>query len=712
MIAAEVSAMIKKLLISTFILSAFLFILSTEATGQLLSHQVGRLWVTRFQVGSLPEYAPLQNQMTYPGGDFFLHTRKNMERIGHWIGVKNWTDKFGKFKPFFVSEGGYLNYEAQDVLEPVKNKKYVRQRLPLVDVNEKREQRILDNRKSSSRKTSLEADEEISTTWRTDVGIEVTRKSYAFANPRHDSYILSKYLFTNTGNVDKSNTIELPEQNLEGVYFGFWRAFIPSGEFGHEQMGREHDEWCHYYGNQPGDTLRGFWYVYDGDNKQKTFDDIGDPSEINGEFLAPHYVSFGVLHADTDCQNENDDPHQPATINFWPHSQVHSHTKGDPEQTLYYDLSSGVQSRGSDTGDYADSWDPQIQRPQLLIAFGPYDIPFGEDVRIVMFEAIGSIDRRLAIEYGNQWQAGTLEWNGLTGDEAKNAILTTGRDSLHQIVRRANWTWENGLAAVPDGPEAPNLRLNAGPGKIEIEWYYGNYDPVGLTHDVTPPNPDVDTGLQDFAGYRLYRAEDAYTNVYTKIWECGGNSGIPVANQYIDRNVRRGKSYFYYVVAYDDGSQNFSDLFPGKSVESSHFSNRNYQFAAVPFEGARRQLDSIYVVPNPFHARGLEYGGTFIEDYLIDPYLGARQEDRLYFVGLPARAKIRIFTTHGDLVKTLEHPNPENSLSVPESADEMWVQISDSWQTIKSGVYFYHIKGWDLEGNYVGSTTGKFVVIR
>ncbi|MDZ7262648.1 MAG: hypothetical protein ONB05_11155, partial [candidate division KSB1 bacterium] len=358
---------------------------------------------------------------------------------------------------------------------------------------------------------------------------------------------------------------------------------------------------------------------------------------------------------------------------------------------------------------YPDPWDPQVQRPQLLLAFGPYDLPFGENIHIVMFEAVGAIDRRLAIDYGRQWKEGTLEWQGLTGDKAKNALIATGKDSLHQIVRRAEWTWENGISAVPDGPESPNLRITAGPGKIELEWYYGDYDPIGGTHAVTPPNPDVDTGVQDFAGYRLYRAEDSYLNVYTKIWECGGTTGIPVTNKYIDRNVKRGKNYFYYVVAYDDGSQNVSE---GQSVESSHFSNRNFQYAAVPYEGARTKLDSVYVVPNPFHAQGLEYGGTFVEDYLIDPYLSARLEDRLYFVGLPAKAIIRIFTVHGDLVKTLYHPNPENQLSVPESADEMWFQISDSWQTIKSGVYFYHVEGWDLEGNYLGSTTGKFVVIR
>ncbi len=680
--------------------------IDSNVLGQWKSHEIGTLWLSMFPVGSRPDYAPLADLVTYPGGDFFLQTRKNMDNSGLWIGVTNWTDKFKQFRTFYVSEGGYLNWDAQDILKQLSNKKYVRQRLPLVDVNDTREQRILDNRSSSILKDPLVSDELIETKWTTEVGVQVTRTSYAFANPNHDKYIIQEYVFKNTGNVDASSTIELPGQNLEGVYFGFWRAYIPSGDIGHEQMGGEFDDWCHYY--PANDTLHGFWSVYDGDNFRKNFDDTGDPYEVTGEFLAPQYLGFGHLHADTDHQNEADDPRQPATANFWTRLQVHSHTKGDQDQTLYYDLSSGEKSRGSDMLGYAHSWDPQIQRPDVLLAFGPYNMPFGSEIRIVIYDAVGAIDRRYAIDYGRQWKNGSLQWNGMSGDQAKNAILATGKDSLFQAVSRAEWTWKNGMAAVPDGPESPSLRINAGPGKVTLEWYYGNYG----AHSTTPTKPDVDTGVQDFAGYRLYRAEETYTNVYNKIWECGGNTGVPVTNIYVDRNVARGKSYYYYVTAFDDGSQSQNNPLAGKPVESSHYSNRNYQYAAVPFEGAHSKMDSIYVVPNPFHAQGLEYGGTIQEDFNIEVDLGARLEDRLSFVGLPAKATIRIFTAHGDLVATLEHPNPYNKRSVPESADEMWFQVTDSWQTIKSGVYFYHVEGWDLDGTYLGTATGKFVVIR
>ena len=104
----------------------------------------------------------------------------------------------------------------------------------------------------------------------------------------------------------------------------------------------------------------------------------------------------------------------------------------------------------------------------------------------------------------------------------------------------------------------------------------------------------------------------------------------------------------------------------------------------------------------------MSYGGTVKEDYNDVP----RIEDKLTFVGLPPKATIRVFTMHGDLVATIPHPNPENPNSVPESADEEWYQVTDNWRNIRSGVYIFYVERWDLEGNPLGSTMGKFVIIR
>ncbi|KAA3661985.1 MAG: hypothetical protein DWQ10_03440 [Calditrichaeota bacterium] len=670
--------------------------LSSLLSGQdIKSHEIGLLWDTMYATGSIPGYAPVDDRLTYPGGDFWLQTGKNLAGRGTWIGVKDWTDQFGVFHPVYVSEGGYANDEANGFTFPISNKKQVRDRLPNVIVNGTADVRILDKRESSTRAFSPTADERIETKWATNTGISVRRRSYAFANYNHNSYIVLEYQFTNDGNVDgNTSDKELSGQNLKDVYFGFQYYMIPGGDRGHPQVD-EHDDWAEYYGNQPGDSLRGLLFLYDGDSKVKTYDDIGDPDQFTGEFLSPQYPGIGVLHADTDYDNQIDDPNQPSTIEIKPQVRFKSYTKGSTEGEMYEELSSGNLSQGT-VGVSPNPYDSDVRQPIALLSFGPYDLPPGESINIVLYEAVGAISKKQAIQAGREWKDGTLSFDGKTGDEAKNALIATGRDSLFMHASRAEFAWQIELKNIPTPPPSPNLTLTSGPGRIELSWVTGD----------DPENPHP--GDDDFAGYRVYRSDRPNDNLYTMIWECGGNSGVELTNEYWDFNVERGKNYYYYVTSYDDGSDNTTGLFPGQSLESSPFYNRNSELGATAAVPPATNMDSVLVVPNPYHLQGLAYGGTFQEDYLET----LRPEDQLSFVGLPAKAIIRIFTVNGNLVETIQHPNPQNPNSIPGSADETWYQISSSYQTIKSGVYFFYVEGWDRDGKPLGSTSGKFVIIR
>jgi hypothetical protein len=675
---------------------------SANLLAQIKSHEIGHLWETMFATGSLPEYAPLQDQMSYPGGDFRLMTYKNLRGMGLWIGVENWTDKFGTSYPAFVSQGGFENSEASDFTFPiissgkVSNKKKVWNRLPIVTVNGTQESRFLDTRDASTKSSTLRADEEIETKWATNVGVQVRMKSWALANQNHNSYIVREYTLTNDGNADSdAGTKELEGQDLTGVYFGFQYYLLPGGDRGHEQI-RQNDDWAVYYGSQPGDSLRGLFYVFDGDSddNHRAGDDVGDPDPFTGEFMSPQYPGFGVLHADYAYNDETDDPAQPLTVDIKPRRNFKSITKGDGHNSLYGELISATQSSGT-LGLANNAYDATIQEPVALLSFGPYDIPAGEDVTIVLYEVVGSVPKKTAIQAGKAWKEGTLEFNGLTGDAAKNALLQTGRDSLLTYAKRAEFAWslERGLKDLPTPPPSPSLTITSGPGKVDLEW-----ESVADVKD----KQSGETG--DFAGYRVYRAVGSYLNVYEKIFEVLGDT-----TTFTDRGVERGRPYYYYVTAFDDGTFNTTGVKPGQSLESSPYYNRNFdKGGVVPFIGASGHMDSIYVVPNPYHLQALAYGGTIQDDYSDVP----RPEDKLAFVGLPAHAKIYIFTMSGDLVAELEHPNPEDPNSVAESADEAWYQISSSWQTIKSGVYLYYVEGWDLDMNPLGTATGKFVVIR
>ena len=76
-------------------LGLFISVNSAQTT-ETKSHEIGILWETMFASGSIPNYAPLQNQMTYPGGDFRTMTRKNLSGLGIWIGMTEWTDSAGQ----------------------------------------------------------------------------------------------------------------------------------------------------------------------------------------------------------------------------------------------------------------------------------------------------------------------------------------------------------------------------------------------------------------------------------------------------------------------------------------------------------------------------------------------------------------------------------------------------------------------------------------
>jgi len=688
----------------------FLSSYSLSSFAQLKSHEIGDLWETMTAVGSLPEYSPLQDQMTYPGGDLRTMTRKNLAGLGVWIGVANWTgkthdDTLTRFRTTYVCEGGFENHEASLFLRPISNRKFVRNRLPNVIVNNNLEERFTDTRASSTRRPNLSTDEQIETHWATNVGVHVLMHSYALANQNHNDYIVREYTFKNDGIIEPPNPpsarpdTAYKNQNLTGVYFGFQYYLIPGGDRGHQVVG-QHDDWAVYYGNQAGDTLRGIFYKYDGDADPNYYqdDDTGDPDEVTGEFLSPQYPAFGVLHADMSYDDESDDRSQPSTVDIKPRKNMPSYFagKGNSADDMYNELrikEPRLQSRGT-VGQSAHPYDPTVIEPVAMLSFGPYDIPYGADVKIVLYEAVGAISQKLAIEAGKQWISGNLEFNGLTGNEAKNALLATGKDSLFMHAAHVEYAWENGLGNLPTPPPAPDgVIMNSGPGKVDLEW-----ESVADVEDFL-------TKQLDFKGYRIYRTEGSFLNVYSLLTEIEGD-----ITEYTDRNVERGKKYYYSITAFDDGSQNSTGIYPGQSLESSRYYNRNFVVGVVPFKGAQNGLDSVYVVPNPFHAQGWAYG--------YDP-LGPKEwtevpriDDKITFVGLPPKATIRIFTMHGDLVDTVPHPNPENPNSIPESADEEWYQISRSWQTIKSGVYIYHVEGWDLHGNYMGSTTGKFVIIR
>ena len=141
---------------------------------------------------------------------------------------------------------------------------------------------------------------------------------------------------------------------------------------------------------------------------------------------------------------------------------------------------------------------------------------------------------------------------------------------------------------------------------------------------------------------------------------------------YKDNTVQVGVGYFYAVTSVDS------------SDNESGFTNRNTDAlvtATLPEETAL----NVSVFPNPFRlVSGLPTSG---------------EENSIIFTHLPAVCTIRIYTLSGDLVRTLEHDNPN-------SGEEIWDQLSDSRQKTAAGVYLYTVE------SDVGTAKGTLMLIK
>jgi len=138
-----------------------------------------------------------------------------------------------------------------------------------------------------------------------------------------------------------------------------------------------------------------------------------------------------------------------------------------------------------------------------------------------------------------------------------------------------------------------------------------------------------------------------------------------------------------------------------KYLIASHkpFTHRDYftfqtQRAFIQTPKAKSELSNIAVVPNPYISAS---------EFELQPrtQAGGRGDRLLYFIHLPAKCTIRIYTLSGDHVVTLEHD------SVLEDGAEPWDLLNKDRMEIAYGVYIYHV---DAPG--IGEFIGKFAVIK
>ncbi len=337
--------------------------------------------------------------------------------------------------------------------------------------------------------------------------------------------------------------------------------------------------------------------------------------------------------------------------------------------------------------------DPNTCDPVTLLAHGPFRLSPGDSV--------------------------TVAFGFLGGDDER---------SLRSNAVFAQRAYDLGYR-VPQPPPSPGLVVTPGTGTLTLRW------------DASPEifrDRSRITNQVDFEGYRVYISEDGRN--YNLIRDVdvpdsvGFNSGLsalldpnpvpyktrvfvdPITGQTTTRvdstkyvftigGLKTGFRYWVAVTAYDFGDP----LNNAGSLESGITQN-----ATVTVPGpsqVERDASEAWVFPNPYKGAAA-WDGRFARDKLI------------WFVNLPQRAEIKIYTLPGDLVQTIPFDartySGENSRllqsnlppgAVPPALSgtmAAWNMISKSEQEVASGLYLFSVTDLDTGK----ASRGHFVVIK
>jgi hypothetical protein len=364
------------------------------------------------------------------------------------------------------------------------------------------------------------------------------------------------------------------------------------------------------------------------------------------ELRTTGYIGLAMLDAPPGTGGEA----QPSTV-LWAqllNNETRLTLANTTAEALYTLLSGADQSLQAEPG--------QRLTPFVLMAAGPYALGAGQSVRVATAVAVNGLPLAVARQ-------------GL----AAQAQLPAGLDSLRASVDRARALHARAYQVGSVPPPAPPLEII----------------PLPTSRSVSISWPAIDqTWVDPLSGarivrYQVYRSQTGFTGPFVqgspRQVRVGNNTDITryfdaATNRWRieDTSVGLGFSYVYAVTAVDaDGNE-------------SWLTNRNAEPVTVAGSAAPDAL-AVSVFPNPFR----ETSG----------FPSPRDASAIVWNNLPARATIRIFTSSGELVRTLEHDDPN-------AGQKVWDQLNESRQRTAPGIYF-----WTVQSE-VGSARGSLVIIK
>ncbi|MBI1938833.1 MAG: hypothetical protein HYS25_12015 [Ignavibacteriales bacterium] len=431
---------------------------------------------------------------------------------------------------------------------------------------------------------------------------------------------------------------------VNDIYFGFPYLIRPSYQdfVVHNGWGDDFnrtDEIVKY------DAENKLLFAYDDTPNFSLPNDVGNYRDDKNELRTTGYAGFALV----DAANAKNNIPQPSNIFY---AQLLNNEK-------YFTLTSSSAANmykilnGEDKTLQASGTDKLT--PFTMISAGPYDIEANGTVKIVLAEAVAGISLTDALK-------------GL----ASQALLPQGENLLKQSIAKAKNIYANNFVVNILPPPSPEMEIIPVPENQSITI---NWKPVEDSWN------DPFTNTNDFHEYKLYRSSLSFIGPYEllktirpgrttdrdRYYDSEKNKWV-----FEDRTISLGAGYFYAVTSVD------------KDGNESWMTNRNEEPVHAIRNPAENALN-VKVFPNPFKkVSGFPVSGS---------------ENSIVWTNLPAECKVRIYTSNGELIKTMEHKSQL-------SGEETWDQLTDARQRTSPGIYF-----WTVESS-VGNAKGTLLIIK
>jgi len=342
---------------------------------------------------------------------------------------------------------------------------------------------------------------------------------------------------------------------------------------------------------------------------------------------------------------------------------------------------------------------------RMFISFGPFsDMYPGDTVKLVVAFVSGDAVSDVA----NSLRDNAARAISIYKHDYEN--LTIPSPPLHLTREGTNikldWQWKPGDAGI-------NPVTN---------WEDDNEYFVSLpdTHwrKKNPPFEKIKGG-RNFEGFKIWRSESDTLNLqsFALLAQYDVNDDLGLGAQtglrytYTDSTLKPYNKYWYAVTSYsipeamylaypDAGGVTRHAKFVGNGVESA-ISENAHQMHLI-FEPSKK-LGEVLVVPNPYRADVSYIDGLGFEGA---SYNWTPDKRVLWFIHLPAKATIRIYTIAGEVIKTIQHDDAYRIARGLTIGQDEWDMSSESGIPAASGVFVFSVD------SDFGQQIGKFVIIK